>query len=70
MEKNNTLCPNCKFVFIGHTNLFGKMCTRCDTYIPPVDELSIIKENRMKKEILFKQAIEMIRKRRKNADSQ
>lgn len=54
------MCPNCGFVFKGHTNLFGKVCTRCDYYMPPKQELPIVQQNKHKRALLLAEARELI----------
>lgn len=32
---NGVQCPNCKHVFDGDAGMWGKICLKCGTYIPP-----------------------------------
>jgi len=33
---NGVQCDKCGFLFEGHSNVFGKVCTRCGNYINPI----------------------------------
>jgi predicted nucleic acid-binding Zn-ribbon protein len=59
-------CTKCGYIFIGHENCCGKICTRCGEYLPPQTEMPIVKKIRMKHAKLLKQAMELIRKRNAN----
>lgn len=59
----SVMCHECGHVFEGHENLFGKVCTRCDCYIPPRKELPIVTENKHKFALLRKAALDLVRKR-------
>jgi hypothetical protein len=50
-------------------NLFGKICTRCGYYMPPRQELSIVKENRLKKALLLQEAMKLIARKRGSNDA-
>lgn len=45
---NSIQCDKCGFVFKGHSNSFGKICTKCDNYIEPLNPIKEICENRYK----------------------
>ena len=49
-KKMSDIYCNCGYCFTGHTNLFGKICPKCGEYIAPEQELSIVKDNKQKKE--------------------
>lgn len=34
---NGVQCDKCGFLFEGHSNVFGKVCTRCGNYISPMN---------------------------------
>lgn len=56
-------CPKCNHEFKGHTNFYGKICTRCGFEIEPDTEVSVIKENRSKLKQVLKQARESVRRK-------
>lgn len=58
------MCTKCGHVFEGHTNLFGKICTRCDHYMPPAQDLPIVTENKLKRALLLKEALDLIARKR------
>ena len=58
----SVMCEKCGYVFMGHENWYGKVCTRCNTFIPTSHEMPIIKENKLKYKMLLHQALELIRK--------
>jgi hypothetical protein len=33
---NGVACDKCGFFFKGHSNVFGKVCTRCGHFIAPL----------------------------------
>ncbi len=64
-------CPNCQRTYNHYTNWFGKICTRCGEFIPPEMEHPWVRETRLRKEKLIREAILSILKRtegKNNAD--
>tara|TARA_Y100000034_G_C6586998_1_gene254848 strand:- start:318 stop:506 length:189 start_codon:yes stop_codon:yes gene_type:complete len=39
-------CPHCGYVHRNHTNVYGKICSRCGAFIEPLIEPPLIKERR------------------------
>lgn len=60
----SVICPNCGHIFKDHDNLYGKVCTRCDYYMPPSRELPIITMNKHKRALLLKDARDLIARKR------
>lgn len=61
-------CKNCGYIYVGHENLHGKICTRCNSFIPTDYEMPIIKENKLKELLLFKEALQKIGMQNANID--
>ena len=60
---NNFVCRYCRHVHIGHRNIYGKICIKCERYHPADVELPIVQENRVKKEEIKRKIIEYLLKK-------
>lgn len=60
---SNVICQECGYVFTGHSNMFGKICIQCNSYIPPEDELPIVKENKHSYELMKQKLYEYLKQR-------
>lgn len=45
---NGVQCDNCGFIFEGHSNNFGKICTRCGNYIKSINPIEKIYQDKYK----------------------
>jgi hypothetical protein len=62
-KRSNVSCPGCGYTFLGQMNLFGKICTRCYEYIPPLRELPIVEQNKFKRDMLIAELREYLTKK-------
>jgi len=61
----SVICTKCGHIFKDHENKYGKICTRCNHYLPQSCELSIVINNKRTKLLLLKEALDLI-ERKKN----
>lgn len=69
-EKNNTkidvVCPSCGYTYRHDTNIFGKVCTHCQTTMDSdagVFEFECQRKSKEQKELLQQKAREQIRRK-------
>lgn len=67
----NFVCPNCKHLYKGHLNLFGKICIHCGLEILPPDdfELPIIADNKKKDKAMREKARQSVIRRFKESQN-
>lgn len=63
-ELNDFICSKCGHIFVGHKNLFGKICPYCGMFTKPEEyEFPIVSDNKEKeKGLLKKLRIYLLRK--------